>query len=86
MLRFTPTVYIGWPATLSSGAGLREPDRTVATLFTACENAPSTLCYCFTSILLESHYSNLVIPGIFYLSYTKMLEDPTHERFKYFCV
>lgn len=74
----TATVYLGWSATRASGVALYESDRTVATLFIACENAASTFCYYFTGILHESHYGNLVIPGILYLSYTGMLEDLTH--------
>jgi hypothetical protein len=34
-------------------------NRTVATLFTACENAPNTFCYCFTGTLREPHCGNL---------------------------
>ena len=79
VLCLTATVYLEWPSTRASGAALCESDRTVATLFSACENAASTFCYYFAGILHESHYGNLVIPGVLYLSYTGMLEDLTHE-------
>jgi hypothetical protein len=64
VLCLTATVYLGWPATRASGLALCKSDRTIAILFSACENVASTFCYYFTGIVHESHYGNLVIPGI----------------------